>query len=94
VHDAHAQGRPASGRAGTQAARLGYVRDDRRSVLDSLLVMICYLAALMSKRFTKKKSAATPNLDPATLAKQQLLERQRKRASRTLLKRRRRKSNQ
>lgn len=55
---------------------------------------ICYLAVLMSKRKFTKKTVATPDLDPATLAQQKTLERQRKRASRTLLKRRRRKSGQ
>ena len=54
---------------------------------------ICYLAAPMSKRFTKKK-AATSNLDPATLAQQKMFERLRNRAKRTLLKRRRAKSGQ
>ncbi len=46
----------------------------------------------MTKR-TKKTPAAT-NLDPAALAAQKLLERQRKNANRALLKRRRRKSHQ
>jgi hypothetical protein len=49
----------------------------------------------MSKRkFTKKKAVATPDLDPAALAKLKRLERQRKLATRALLKRRRRKSGQ
>lgn len=49
----------------------------------------------MSKRkFTKRTAAATPDLDPATLAKQKMLERLRKQAANTLLKRRQRKSGQ
>jgi hypothetical protein len=49
---------------------------------------------MSNRKFTKKKAIATPDLDPATLAKQKRLERQRKLAARTLLKRRRRKSGQ
>jgi hypothetical protein len=41
-----------------------------------------------------KKTAATPDLDPATLAHLNLLKRQRQHMARTLLKRRRRKSGQ
>lgn len=48
----------------------------------------------MSKRFTKKKTVATPDLDPATLAQQKTFERLRNRAKRALLKRRRAKSGQ
>ena len=55
---------------------------------------ICYLAVLMSKRKFTKRTAATPNLDPATLAQLKTFERLRKRADRALLKRRRQKSGQ
>jgi hypothetical protein len=48
----------------------------------------------MSKRKYTKRTAATSDLDPATLAQHRLLERQRTRATRTLLKRRRQKSGQ
>ncbi|HEY5951203.1 MAG TPA: hypothetical protein VIV40_37180 [Kofleriaceae bacterium] len=48
----------------------------------------------MSKRTFTKKKVATQDLDPAALAKLKMLEHQRKLASRTLLKRRRRKSGQ
>lgn len=48
----------------------------------------------MSTRKTTKPKAAAPNLDPATLAAQKTLERQRKRINRALLKRRRQKSGQ
>ena len=47
----------------------------------------------MSKRFTKK-TVATTNLDPATLAQEKTNERLRNRAKRALLKRRRAKSGQ
>lgn len=47
----------------------------------------------MSKRKNASHTVAT-DLDPATLAQQKLLERQRKRAHRVLLKRRRQKSGQ
>lgn len=47
----------------------------------------------MTDRKTTQKSA-TPTQDSATLARQQLLERQRFLATRKLLKRRRRKSHQ
>jgi len=53
---------------------------------------ICYLAALMSKKFTKRKKPAT---DPtAATPEQKLLERQRFLAARALRRRRRRKSHQ
>jgi hypothetical protein len=42
----------------------------------------------------KKHTVATPDMDPATLAHLKTLERQRERAARVLLKRRRRKSGQ
>ena len=48
----------------------------------------------MSKRPFTKRKAAPANVDPATLAAQQLRERQRDRARRTLRKRRQRKSHQ
>jgi hypothetical protein len=48
----------------------------------------------MKKRKTTKHTVATPDLDPATAAHLKTLARQRKRASRTLLKRRRTKSGQ
>lgn len=61
----------------------------------SSVVTICYLAALpMTNRKTTKKTVATPDLDPATLAHLNVLKRQRERMSRALLKRRRRKSGQ
>jgi hypothetical protein len=41
-----------------------------------------------------KKQTTTPDLDPAAAQYQKLLERQRKRAARVLLKRRRQKSHQ
>jgi len=50
---------------------------------------ICYLAALMSKQFTKRKKPAAP-----VTPEQKALERQRRQIARTLLKRRRRKSGQ
>ena len=55
---------------------------------------ICYLAVLMSKRKFTKHTVATPDLDPATLAQLKTFERQRDRANRKLLKRRRQKSGQ
>ena len=48
----------------------------------------------MSKRKFTKRTVATPDLDPATLAQRKLFERLRKRVNRTLLKRRRQKSGQ
>jgi hypothetical protein len=48
----------------------------------------------MSKRKFTKRTVATPDLDPATLAERKKLERQRTLANRTLLKRRRQKSGQ
>jgi hypothetical protein len=49
----------------------------------------------MNKRQTPKhKQTATPELDPAKLAQQKVLERQRKNAARALLNKRRRKSGQ
>jgi hypothetical protein len=47
----------------------------------------------MSKRFTKK-TVATPDLDPATLAQEKTYDRLRERAKRALRKRRRAKSGQ
>lgn len=47
----------------------------------------------MTNRKTTKQSA-TADTDPATLARQNLLKRQRERMARALLKRRRRKSGQ
>ena len=55
---------------------------------------ICYLARLMSKRKFTKRTVATPDLDPATLAQSKSYERQRERTARKLLKRRRMKSGQ
>jgi hypothetical protein len=57
------------------------------------LGMICYLAVLPMNK-TNKHTVATPDLDPARIAQLKALERQRKRASRVLLKRRRQKSGQ
>jgi hypothetical protein len=48
----------------------------------------------MNHRKTPKRTVATPDLDPATLANLTLLKRQRERMNRTLLKRRRQKSGQ
>jgi hypothetical protein len=48
----------------------------------------------MSKRRFTKRTAATTDLDPATLAQQKTLARLRSQARRTLLKRRRAKSHQ
>jgi hypothetical protein len=48
----------------------------------------------MNHRKTTKRTVATPDLDPATLANVNLLKRQRQRMNRTLLKRRRQKSGQ
>lgn len=48
----------------------------------------------MSKRTFTKRTVATPDLDPATLAKQKMFERLRERSNRALLKRRRKKSGQ
>jgi len=48
----------------------------------------------MSNRKTTKSAAATPDVDPATLASVYVLKRQRERMNRTLLKRRRQKSGQ
>ena len=48
----------------------------------------------MTKRKPTKTKAATPDLDPATLAKQKVLKLQRQQMSARLLKRRRRKSGQ
>lgn len=48
----------------------------------------------MSKRPFTKRKVATPDLDPAKLAERKMLERLRKQAAATLLKRRRRKSGQ
>lgn len=55
---------------------------------------ICYPAALMSKRKFTKRTVSTPDLDPAALAQLKTYERQRERANRKLLKRRRQKSGQ
>jgi len=48
----------------------------------------------MSKRKFTKRTTATSNVDPATLAQQKLFERLREGANRRLLKRRRQKSGQ
>jgi hypothetical protein len=48
----------------------------------------------MSKRKFTKRRVATPELDPATLGQLKLSQRQRERANRALLKRRRQKSGQ
>ncbi len=48
----------------------------------------------MNNRKTTKRAVATPELDPATLAKVNVLKRQRQRMNLTLLKRRRQKSGQ
>ncbi|MGE0551501.1 MAG: hypothetical protein AB7R00_30880 [Kofleriaceae bacterium] len=48
----------------------------------------------MTKTKTTKTTVATPDLDPATLAQLDVLKRQRERANRVLLKRRRQKSGQ
>ncbi len=48
----------------------------------------------MTKTKTTKKPAAAPDLDPAALAHQNVLKRQRQLMSRALLKRRRRKAGQ
>ncbi|MBA3394994.1 MAG: hypothetical protein H0T89_20275 [Deltaproteobacteria bacterium] len=48
----------------------------------------------MTKQKITKHTAATPDLDPATLAHLKVLERQRERSNRVLLKRRRQKSGQ
>ena len=61
-----------------------------RSAISSLAT-ICYLAGLL---MSKRKITKPADLDPATLAQQKLLENQRKRANRVLLKRRRQKSGQ
>ena len=48
----------------------------------------------MNNRKPTKRTVATSDLDPATLAKVYVLKRQRQRMNRTLLKRRRQKSGQ
>jgi hypothetical protein len=48
----------------------------------------------MNNRKPTKRTVATPDLDPATLAHVNVLKRQRQRQNRTLLKRRRQKSGQ
>ncbi len=48
----------------------------------------------MIKRKNTKKKVATPDLDSAAVAEQNVLTRQRKRMARALLQRRRRKSGQ
>lgn len=48
----------------------------------------------MSNRKFTKRTTATADLDPATLAQQKMRERSRRRISLTLLKRRRKKSGQ
>ncbi len=48
----------------------------------------------MNTRKTTKQTAATADLDPATLANLNILKRQRQLANRALLKRRRKKSGQ
>jgi len=48
----------------------------------------------MNNHKTTKGAVATSDLDPATLAKVNVLKRQRQRQNRTLLKRRRQKSGQ
>jgi hypothetical protein len=48
----------------------------------------------MKNRKTTARAVATSDLDPATLAKVNMLKRQRQRMSRALLKRRRQKSGQ
>ncbi|MBA3464325.1 MAG: hypothetical protein H0T46_30515 [Deltaproteobacteria bacterium] len=49
---------------------------------------------MSTRKFTKKRTAATSDLDPATLAQKKTNERLRRRADRALLKRRRAKSGQ
>lgn len=49
---------------------------------------------LMSNRQSTKRTETTADLDPASLARYNLLKRQRQRIARTLLKRRRQKSHQ
>lgn len=65
-----------------------------RGVQEPRDAQIWYLAALMSTRKFTKRTVATPDLDPATLAQQKLFARLRERSNRALLKRRRRKSGQ
>ncbi len=48
----------------------------------------------MTNRKTTNRTVATSDLDPATLARANLLKRQRQNMNRTLLKRRRQKSGQ
>jgi hypothetical protein len=52
------------------------------------------LPSFMNNRKTTKRTVATSDLDPATLANVNVLKRQRQRQNRTLLKRRRQKSGQ
>ncbi|MCX5742063.1 MAG: hypothetical protein NT062_06170 [Proteobacteria bacterium] len=55
---------------------------------------IWYVAGLSMPNSKIKQTAATPDLDPAALANLAALKRQRQRANRVLLKRRRKKSGQ
>ena len=66
----------------------------RASQIREALVTMCYLAVLMSKLQTSRRTVARPDLDPATLARQSLVERLRRQAQMRLLKKRRKKSGQ
>lgn len=67
----------------------------QHSDVASSVLTIWYVAVhSMTKTKTTKTTVATPDLDPATLAQLDVLKRQRERANRVLLKRRRQKSGQ
>ncbi len=66
----------------------------RANQIREALVTMCYLAVLMSKLQTSRRTGATPDLDPATLAKQSLVGHLRRQAQMRLLKKRRKKSGQ
>ncbi len=70
------------------------LRNNRDAEARLVVRAIWYLAVLMSKRKFTKRTVATSDLDPATLAQLKMFQRLRERSNRALLKRRRQKSGQ
>ena len=67
---------------------------DAGNQMREALVTMCYLAAPMSKVQTSRRTVATPDLDPAALAKASLVAHLRRQARMRLLKKRQKKSGQ
>lgn len=74
--------------------RAGWAGGNRGARRQDHDVRCATLPLFMSNRKTSKRTAASSDLDPATLASVNVLKRQRQRMNRTLLKRRRQKSGQ